>query len=108
MPGVTSDGDYIANAGATLEFQANISSVGASGRVGGAGPIDINGLNLDDGGGVDARPGRAQHPGFLGLKGTSPVTLPALNITGGTLDTDRPITADELNVTPARSRATSR
>ena len=100
----TSDGDYIATAGTTLEFANNIS-VGASGRVGGAGTVDVRGLNLTMAAGSTLDPAvlNLQFIGFLDLNGTTPVTLPVLNIDGGgfgaTLDSTRPITANALSVT---------
>ena len=48
VPGATSDGDYLADDGATLEFQGGSPPVlGAAGRLGGAGTIHVNTLDLD-------------------------------------------------------------
>jgi hypothetical protein len=100
----TSDGAYIANAGATLEFANNIA-VGASGRVGGAGTIAVSGLNLTVAAGATFDPAvlTLKFVGTLDLNGTSPVDLPALNIDGSgflaTLDSSRPVTTDALSVT---------
>jgi hypothetical protein len=108
----TSDGDYVANAGATLEFANNID-VGASGRVGGAGAIDVRGLNLTMAAGSTLDPAvlNLEFIGYLDLNGTTPVTLPVLNIDGGgfqaTLDSTRPITANSLSVTSGTLRGTA-
>ena len=98
--GATSDGDHLADAGATLEFQGGSPPViGAAGRLGGAGTIHVNTLAMDMAAGSVLDPAVLQHSGFLRLRGTAPVTLPDLELTGGTIDGDRPVAVDEMDVT---------
>jgi hypothetical protein len=96
--GATSDGDYLADAGATLEFQGG-SPPAIAGRLGGAGTIHVNTLDVDMLAGSVVDPAVLQVSGFLRLRGTAPVTLPALELTGGVIDGDRPVAVDEMDVT---------
>ncbi len=60
--GATSDGDYLAHAGARLEFQGGSPPViGAAGRLGGAGTVHVNTLDLD------MAPGASLDPAVLQL-----------------------------------------
>ena len=98
--GATSDGDYLADDGAVLEFQGGSPPViGAAGRLGGAGTIHVNTLDMDMLAGSVLDPAVLQLSGFLRLRGTAPVTLPDLELTGGTIDSDRPIAVDDMDVT---------
>ena len=98
--GATSDGDYLADAGAVLEFQGGSPPViGATGRLGGAGTIHVNTLDVDMLAGSVLDPAVFQLSGFLRLHGTAPVTLPDLELTGGTIDSDRPIAVGDMDVT---------
>ena len=97
--GAISDGDYLADAGAVLEFQGGSPPVfGAAGRLGGAGTIHLNTLGLDTEAGSVLNPAVLQHSGFIRLRGTAPVTLAHLELTGGVIASDRPIVVDEMNV----------
>ena len=101
--GAVADGDYVAEAGATLQFGtccAEPWQIGPSGRVGGAGTIVVSG-DVDLAAGATFDPGALSivHSG-LELSGTAPASLPVLGISGSaTLDTDRPVTATALTVT---------
>jgi hypothetical protein len=98
--GAISDGDYLADDGAVLEFQGGSPPViGATGRLGGAGTIHVNTLDMDMMAGSVLDPAVLQLSGFLRLRGTAPVTLPDLDLTGGTIDSDRPIAVDDMDVT---------
>ena len=101
--GATSDGDYVADAGAVLEFQGGSPPVlGDTGRYGGAGTIHLNTLGMDTLAGSVIDPAVLQISGFLRLRGSVPVTLPALELTGGTIDSDRPIAVADMDVTAGR------
>ena len=98
--GATSDGDYLADDGAELEFQGGSPPVlGATGRYGGAGTIHLNTLGMDALAGSVIDPAVLQISGFLRLRGTAPVTLPDLELTNGTIDSDRPIAVGDMDVT---------
>jgi hypothetical protein len=98
--GATSDGDYLADAGAILNFQGGSPPViGAAGHLGGAGTIHVNTLDMDMMAGSVLDPAVLQLSGSLRLRGTAPVTLADLELTGGTIDSDRPIAVDDMNVT---------
>ena len=69
--GATSDGDYVADDGAMLEFQGGSPPVlGATGRYGGAGTIHVNTLDMDTLAGSVIDPAVLQISGFLRLRGT--------------------------------------
>ena len=73
--------------------------IGAAGRLGGAGTIHVNTLDVDMAAGSVLDPAVLQLSGFLRLRGTDPVTLPDLELTGGTIDSDRPVAVDDMDVT---------
>ena len=73
--------------------------LGATGRYGGAGTIHVNTLDMDMLAGSVIDPAVLQISGFLRLRGTAPVTLPDLELTNGTIDSDRPIAVDDMDVT---------
>jgi hypothetical protein len=107
--GTTSAGAYIANAGTALQFGtccAENFQIGSTGRVGGAGTIDVraNPLELAAGATLDPAVLNLEFAGLV-LNGTSATTLPVLNFNGGgfnpSFDTDRPVTATTLSVTGA-------
>lgn len=107
--GVTSDGDFVAAAGATLGLN-NAISVGASGRVGGAGTVAVGGLNVSMAAGSTLDPAvlAIQGIGVLEINGTGSLTLPVLNLNGAgfiaTLDSERTVTASALSVTSGAIR----
>ncbi len=105
--GATSDGAYLVAAGATLHFGEGNPQVGASGRVGGPGTVNVQSLNLTLAAGATLDPAVLNVGGVLVLNGNSAVALPALNITGGTLDTDRPVSATALSLTTGNLMGTS-
>jgi hypothetical protein len=99
--GATSDGDYIADADATLgiEFGASPPLLGATGRYGGAGTIHIGAL------GVTAKPGATIDPahlkvsGNLRLEGATTTTWPSLELANGSIRSDRPVEVGEMTAT---------
>lgn len=98
--GAVSDGGYLADAGAVLEFQGGSPPViGAGGRLGGAGTVHVNTLDMDMAAGSILDPAVVQISGSIRLRGTAPVTLPDLELTGGTIDSDRPVAVDDMDVT---------
>ena len=99
--GATSDGDYLADAGAVLEFQGG-SPPAIAGSLGGAGTVHVNTLGVDMLAGSVLDPAVFRHSGSLRLRGTAPVTLPQLELTGGELDSDRPIAVGDMDVTHGR------
>ncbi len=92
----SSGGTYLAAAGATLEF-ASASSVGATGRVGGGGTARVSAnATLADGATLD--PHALELAGqVLTLGGSAPVTVPALKLVGGTLNSTRNVAATSLS-----------
>ena len=101
--GATSDGDYVADEGATLAFQGGSPpAIGASGRLGGAGTIHVNTIDMDMLAGSVLDPAVLQLSGVLRLRGTDPVTLPDLELTDGVIDSDRPVAVDDMDVTAGR------
>ncbi len=104
--GQTSDGAYVAHAGATLQFGsccAENFQIGASGRVGGSGTVNLSANPMTAAAGATLDPAVLNLQfGELRLNGSTPQTLPVVNITNSaTLDTDRPVTATTLNTTGA-------
>jgi hypothetical protein len=98
--GETSDGEYLADDGATLVFQGGRPPL-IGGRLGGDGTIHINSLSP-----VEMLAGATLDPAILQittttlrLNGGGPVDLPVFNLNGGTLDSLRPVTAHVMNVT---------
>ncbi len=101
--GATSDGDYVADEGATLAFQGGSPpAIGASGRLGGDGTIHVNTIDMDMLAGSVLDPAVLQLSGVLRLRGTDPVTLPDLELTNGVIDSDRPVAVDDMDVTAGR------
>jgi hypothetical protein len=101
--GETSDGAYLADAGATLVFQAGSPPL-IGGRLGGEGTVHINALSP-----VEMLDGATLDPAILQittttlrLNGNDPVNLPLFNLNGGTLDSLRPVTVHVMNVTGGR------
>lgn len=93
--GETSAGEYVAEAGTTLQFGENFR-VAPSGRVGGAGTVTVHGaLTLAAGATLDPAAVVITH-GVLTLDGASAVSLPSLDLRNGALDTDRPVTVNTL------------
>lgn len=95
--GATSDGTYLAEAGAELQFHAGPPLIGGS--MGGGGTIHINALDMQLLAGATLDPQVFQLTGSVWLLGADPVDLPVFNLTGGTLESDRPVTAHVMNVT---------
>ena len=105
--GETSAGAYIANAGATLQLGTCCVDpflIGSTGRVGGPGTVVVSGLPT-------LAAGATLDPGTLNLvfsrltlNGSAALSLPTVNITGGELDTDRPVTVNALSVTSGINR----
>ena len=94
-----SDGDYIADSGATLDFANNFQLADTS-RVGGAGTVDVNALSLRLPSGATLDPAVLNASfGELVLDGTSAVNIPTVNQTGATIDTDRPLTFTNYSTT---------
>jgi hypothetical protein len=99
----TSDGDQIADDGATLDFRDGRAPV-VAGRLGGEGTISNRTIvNVDPAATVDPAVLRIYDAGIVDLDGSSPVTLPVLDLDGSgflaTLDSERPVTATDLSVT---------
>ncbi len=101
--GATSDGDYLAGDGATLDFEEGVPPV-IAGRLGGDGTIEARAfVDVSAAATVDPNELRVYGPGIINLDGTSSVTLPVLTLDGSgfqaTLDSERPVTATQLSVT---------
>ena len=104
--GETSDGEYVAEAGATLDFRGGFL-VAAGGRVGGDGTVSLNGGFVTLAPGATLDPAAVAIPlGELVLEGASPVSLPSLDLPNGALDTDRPVTVTTLTVNSGRLEGT--
>ncbi len=98
--GATSDGDYLADAGATLELTGSPPLIGATARFGGAGTIRISALDVETAPGATIDPATLQVGGVLRMLGSAPVTLNDLDLTGGVIDSDRPVTVTgDMDVT---------
>ena len=96
--GQTSDGAYLAAEGAELQFDGSYL-VGPSGRVGGAGTIDMKALPMTMAAGATLDPAVLDLSfGHMNLEGSAPVTLPVFKL-NGVLDSDRPVTATAMSVT---------
>jgi hypothetical protein len=99
--GQTSDGAYVAGAGATLQFGgccAENFQIGATGRVGGPGTIEMSANPMTVAAGATFDPAVLDLQfGVLELNGTSPVSLPVLT-QSSTLDTDRPVVSGSWSV----------
>lgn len=98
----TSDGAYVAAEDATLQLGTCCSEnfeIGPTGRVGGPGTIVVSGpVTLADGATLD--PAVLNLPfQTLVLQGAAPLSLPVVNITGGTLISSRDVTVTDLAVT---------
>ncbi|MGH2806019.1 MAG: hypothetical protein ACRDKT_01965, partial [Actinomycetota bacterium] len=97
--GATSDGAYLADEGAFLELQGGSPPLmGATSRFGGEGTVSVS-ANVDMAAGATLDPQIFRLTGSLRLRGTDPVDLPVFELTGGTLTSDRPVTAHTMNVT---------
>jgi hypothetical protein len=95
--GQTSDGSYLAAEGAELQFDGSYL-VGPTGRVGGAGTIDMKALPMTMAAGATLDPAVLDLSfGQLNLEGSAPVTLPVFKL-NGVLDSDRPVTATTMSV----------
>jgi hypothetical protein len=97
------DGAHVAEAGATLDFRQT-TDIGPSGRVGGAGTIELSDppgfLTLADGAVLDPA-ALILRTGTLAVGGTSALALPDVSMPDGfaaTFDTDRPVTITDLDV----------
>ncbi len=97
--GATSDGAYIVNSGAVLDMRDGHYAIGTSGRVGGEGTVEARGLNLALAAGARLDPAVLNVVGVLVLDGTTPLTLPRVNLIAGTIDSRRPLTVTNLNAT---------
>jgi hypothetical protein len=97
--GATSDGAYLADDGATLEFQGGSPPlIGSTARLGGEGTISVNTLGMDLAAGATLDPQVFRLWGSLFLHGSAPVDLPVFHL-AGTLNSTRPVTAHAMHVT---------
>ena len=98
-----SDGDYVANAGATLNL-FGLNELSATGRLGGGGTIGVgfNTTTLASGATLD--PAVLDIGGTLVVNGSTPLALPDVRLNGnpGALDSDRPLTVTAFSVPSGR------
>jgi hypothetical protein len=112
--GATSDGDYVVESGATLVLSNNtLTSIGATGRLGGAGTVEISavtgsvfGVQMTAGSVLD--PAVLKISGGLQLEGTTAQTLAELDLSSqGFFRSSRPVTVTSLDVTQGRLAGTA-
>jgi hypothetical protein len=94
--GASAEGEYLADAGATVEFNAP-ALVGTAGRVGGAGTARVSGaVTLAAGATLNPRALELASQ-TLKLEGAGVVSIPTVSLLGGTLDSTRPLNPTALN-----------
>jgi hypothetical protein len=94
--GTTSDGSFVAQAGATLAVDHSLF-MGASGRLGGPGTVSVGGAATLPAGAVLDPAVLLINGGTVNVGGTAPLTLPDVSL-NGTFISSRPVTLPDVDV----------